>query len=137
MLVVLPSPVVYFNHVLRLGLFVVTWVSLGYWLYADSAARRSSLPGVWSLSVLFWPIGVYYFVSVRRSNDREHPPTGLERLALMLAVSSIVAIVVGPLATPPDLVPNGTGSILLFGLLVPITSYLIFGRQNRPSLTGA
>lgn len=132
-----PSPLVYFNHVLRLGLFVVTWVSVGYWLYADSAARGRSFPVVWSLSVLFWPLGVYYFVSVRRSTDRERPPTGLERLALLLAVSSIVAIVVGTLATPPDLVPNGTGSLLLFGLLLPITSYLIFGKQNGPSLTGA
>ncbi|WP_135303032.1 hypothetical protein [Haloarcula amylovorans] len=125
----------YVEYLTRLALFVVAWISIGYWFYADSAARGSSLPIFWSIvSVFFWPLALYYLAGFRRSHERARPTTQRERLAWIFAVSSLVAVVVGMTVTPPDPFSQGVVSWLLFAALVPL-AYSYRRRQVRQTVS--
>ncbi|MBX0294344.1 hypothetical protein [Haloarcula nitratireducens] len=116
------SALFYAGFLARLALFAVAWLSIGYWFYADSAARGSSFPALWGVgSVLFWPSAVYYLVSVRRSRERARPVARRERVAWMFAVSSLGAAVAGTTVTPPDPLSGTAFTLFLFVALFPLT----------------
>ncbi|MBV0922778.1 hypothetical protein KTS45_01060 [Halomicroarcula limicola] len=120
------STLLYAGVLVRLALFAVAWLSTGYWFYADSAARGSSLPALWGVgAVLFWPIGIYYLVSVRRARERARPVAQRERIAWLFAVSSLGATVAGTAIAPPDPLSETAFTLFLFVALVPLTYYYL------------
>jgi hypothetical protein len=96
-------PSVYVGYYVTLAVFVVTWVSIGYWVYADARARGSRTPFLWGLTSAFLllPLAYYLFV-YRRGTERATPKTRRERVAGVLAVSGVLAPLVTIHVTPPD-----------------------------------
>lgn len=85
--------------------FVVIWVSIGYWIYADALARGCSDAAAfrWAVvSAVVIPIGAVYLFTVRGSDERNYPRTRRERLAGTLAGSGLVALVASAVLAPPD-----------------------------------
>jgi hypothetical protein len=111
-------------------LFAVAWVSIGYWISCDAAARGSSSPHLWGFSsALCWPIAVYYLVRVRRAQERIQPSSRHGQVAQTLCLSAVGAAVVGTVITPPDPVSQATASTLGFAIALPVTHYTL--RHHR------
>lgn len=119
-------PFVGLTYGLLVALFTVAWVSTGYWVSCDAAARGSSSPRLWGVfSALCWPIAVYYLVRVRRAQERIRPSSRREQVAQNLSLSAVGATVVGAVIAPPDPVSQATISALGFAIALPVTRYAL------------
>ena len=125
------STLVYLNYYVLLALFIIAWVSGGYWLYVDSKARGSSYPSLWAISwVFFWPIGVYYLIYFYRESDRGYPPSRKEHVAAMFACSSILATSLGLISASSVPISRAGTAVLTFVVAIPLMYYIVIYRPN-------
>lgn len=130
-------PFVGLTYGVLFGLFAVAWVSTGYWVACDAAARGSPSPRLWGLaSALCWPLAVYYLVRVRRTRERIRPSSRREQVAQTLCLSAVGATVVGTVIAPPDPVSQATASTLGFALALPVTRYALRRRRETGLANG-
>ncbi len=126
------STFVYLDYYVLLALFIIAWLSGGYWLYVDSKARGSSYPLLWATSwVVFWPIGVYYLIYFYRESDRENPPSRKEHVAAMFAGSSIFATSLGLISASSVPISRAGTAVLTFVVAIPIMYYIVIYRPNN------
>ncbi|WP_266079315.1 DUF7534 family protein [Haladaptatus caseinilyticus] len=119
-------------YLVSLAMYVVTVLSVNYWVYSDATARGSSFPSFWSISsVFFWLPALYYFIRYRHLHERQRPPTRGNRIAQTLAISSLSATVVTTFFAPPD---QFTRTLLVpacFAGTLSVTYVLVYRRQYK------
>ena len=86
-----------------LAAFVVTWLSVGYWVTVDADARGARVPWLWGgVSLFFFPVLLYYLLVYRRRYDRERSTGRLERGVGTVALASTAAMLLAAVLAPPD-----------------------------------
>lgn len=90
---------------LGVGCLALGVLSFAGWVYLDARAhgRTGADAGFWAVAALFGPMALVYLLLVRpRAGPREHPPTRRERVALVVALATVGASVLGATLSPPD-----------------------------------
>ena len=130
-------PFYYVDHYVMLGLFVVIWTSIGYWVHADASARGIRMPIVLAgLSAFLLPMTAYYLLWMRRSRDRSRPVTRRTRLAAGLAIGAVVAVIAGSAFPLPSVASRGVSALLVFVVAFPV-AYRAVLLWNPRVMTGA
>ncbi|WP_459194949.1 hypothetical protein [Halosimplex sp. J119] len=106
---------------------LLAWATLAVWVYLDAVARESDHPVRAALLVALLPPLLVWYVS--RRDERAHPQSDRERLALTVLLALLSAMMAGTVFAPPDVFaqPRNTFGALLITL--PLFYVLIY-REN-------
>lgn len=91
---------------ITLVFFLAVQVSLLAWVYRDARARGTDRP--WHWTTLATPplgvVGLPWYLYRRHGHlpDRIEPPARLDRLLATVVSAGLVAILLGPVLSPPD-----------------------------------
>ena len=113
-------------------------VSLGYWVYADASARGSDRPLLWGvLTVLFVPVGLYYWYVRGDVGERRRRPDRGERVALVVALGTLGAYVLAATVAPPDPHTQGRYSLGFLVVTLPVAFGAVRVWRKRREREGA
>ncbi|WP_435155882.1 DUF7534 family protein [Haladaptatus sp. DFWS20] len=117
-------------YLASLAMYVVTVLSVNYWVYSDATARGSSFPSFWSISsIFFWLPALYYLIRYRHLHERQRPPTRGNLIAQTFAISSLSATVVATFFAPPDQFTRTLFVPACFAVTLSVTYVLVYRRQ--------
>ncbi len=106
-------------------------MTAGGWTYLDAKARGSGkVSYLWGMAVTgFIPLVLGYLYFRSHIGDRESPTSPTERTLAVWAIGAIMAVIVAPLAAPPDPITQGWYLLGLFPVGI-IVGYAIVNREQ-------
>ena len=90
-----------------LGLVVLPYLGIAYWVYRDASRRGSERATLWGVGMLLLGpanlLGLAYYLLARRRFEGPHPPpTRFDRLVRNAVVATFLTFLTGAVLTPPD-----------------------------------
>lgn len=114
----LPTAVAFY---LTFGIALVGLVSTAVWTYLDAKARTGSGAVLWAIGVvLFYPVLLVYLLVRDHLGERSHPPDRTQRVALVLLLGCLGAILSGGMLSPPDPIVQVYTVVAVFPVVVAV-----------------